>query len=60
MATEKLTWVHLTTKHGSSVIYEPLSVAQHAANGTSAAEQYPGLAHDTSRFILKRTFFEKI
>ena len=39
---------------------EPLSVEQHAANGTSAAEQSPDLAHDTSRFILKRIFFEKI
>ena len=33
--------------------YPPLGVAQHAANGTCAAEQCPDLAHDSPQFIKK-------
>ena len=35
--------------------YAPRNVAQHAANGTSAKEQSPDLAHDSPQFLRKRS-----
>ena len=35
--------------------YAPRNVAQHAANGTSAREQSPDLAHDSPQFLKKRS-----
>ena len=63
MATEKFKWVHLTTKHVSSINMHHVSDAQHAANGASAAEQSPDLAHDSPQFIKKLssvTYFKAV